>query len=68
VPSKESPRRIGGIEKEMNGDPLEYWSMKHNDGHLSNMTLQRANSSESGYDPNCPFCNPEIMKEIKEEL
>ena len=52
----------------MNGDPLEYWSMKHNDGHLSNMTLQRANSSESGYDPNCPFCNPEIMKEIKEEL
>ena len=45
----------------MNGDPLEYWQYQHERGH------NPTKANPTGYDPECPFCNPEAMKAIMEE-
>lgn len=41
-------------------DPLEYWSYKHKNGHTP------TKENPTGYDEDCPFCNPKKMKELEE--
>lgn len=40
---------------------LNYWNNKHSWGHIPTLV------NPSGYEPDCPYCNPEVMKSLKGE-